>query len=205
MNFYLDDNLLPSDFTKTNKDRLREALNQFKVNNNSDKNYTNFFSSRKYSYFLQGDVIRDVRFPRFDFTKRTYSKEYFDCILLSNTCDMDENNNRQIKKEILICKLILFDDYKKVLLNLKPNNFNQIISDIKSQQFSNIFYLPPNSLNKDYIVFLDEIHNISIEELKMLKIDIDKNRISTLDFFGYYLFIFKLSYHFCRMPEVSHR
>jgi hypothetical protein len=61
-------------------------------------------------------------------------------------------------------------------------------------------YFPPIN-NTEYIAFFDELSSVSNEELNALKIDIDRNRIACLDWFGYYLFMFKLSYHFCRLPE----
>ncbi|MEP5611451.1 MAG: hypothetical protein ABJP45_04345, partial [Cyclobacteriaceae bacterium] len=58
---------------------------------------------------------------------------------------------------------------------------------------------------KEYIAYLDDTSNITIEELGLLKENLSENRIASLDFFGYYLFVLKLSYHLCRLPEETDR
>ena len=93
------DSLLPPELSEQKKERLKQSLIQFlKENQNKTKYYTDFYSTENYPYFLQGDIIREIRFPIFDFETREYEKEYFDVILISNTCDMDEANTRKVKK-----------------------------------------------------------------------------------------------------------
>ncbi len=82
---------------------------------------------------------------------------------------------------------------------------------IKSQTISNIFYLPPNPDNrKEYICHLDKAFWFPTEELNSYLPAPDsylgeETRICSLDYFGYYLFLVKLSYHFCRLPEEKQR
>ncbi|WP_017731256.1 hypothetical protein [Nafulsella turpanensis] len=201
------DRLIPEDLAEQKKDRLRNGLKQFHSQNLSEA-YSDFYSTADYSFFLQGDVVREIRFPVFDFISGEYSKGYFDAILLSNTCDMDEGNQRNVKKNIIIAKVIPLQNFiDELSSDPKIKNANEIAIQVKSQLFSNVLYLPPTigDDNQEYIAFLDDIAWISIEELANLKDGIDLNRLVSLDFLGYYLFVFKLSYHLLRLPEETHR
>jgi hypothetical protein len=91
------------------------------------------------------------------------------------------------------------------LKELAVENAAEILTQIKNQQFSNILYLPPNKEKNEYLAYFDDLSIIEKEELNILKEEIIFNRIESLDYFGYYLFIFKLSYHFCRVPEETER
>ncbi len=200
------DKLLPPELREQKKDRLKEGLKQFlKENQNRTKYYTDFYATRSYPFFLQGDLIREIRFPVFNFDTLDYEKEYFDIILLSNTCDMDEANNRNIKKDVIIAKLIPFENFIESLEELKIEKAANIITQVQNQLYSNVLYLPPNDFGDGYIVYLDEVSWITTNELNRLREDMRKNRIASLDFFGYYLFVLKLSYHLCRLPEETHR
>lgn len=61
------------------------------------------------------------------------------------------------------------------------------------------FYLPADGvLEEEYVVMLDDVHsmpsNIFIEQT-------EKQKLFTLSMAGFYLFVFKLSVHFCRLQE----
>lgn len=84
-------------------------------------------------------------------------------------------------------------------------NSADIITQIKNQQYSNVIYLPPTKSNEEYLAYFDDLSVIDIDELNTLKDEITTNKIESLDYFGYYLFIFKISHHFCRLPEESQR
>lgn len=208
MNFAIDDlnKILPPELTEQKKGRLQEGLNQFlKINNNKDKYYTDFYLNSANPYFLQGDLIREIRFPVFNKSNRQYDKLYFDALLISNTCDVDDSNKRNVPKQAILAKLIPFDSFIESLDDIGVEDAANIITQIKNQQFSNVFYLPITKTREEYIAYFDDLSVIEIEELNALKDEININRIGSLDYFGYYLFIFKLSYHFCRLPEETQR
>jgi len=204
--FNIDDikSLLPQELSEQKKGRLITALKQFHSKDIAQKNYTDFYSTSSFSYFLQGDLVKDLRFPSWDDESGTFEKVYHNVVLISNTCDMDENNPRDIPKQVMIAKLIELDKFENALHELEVTNSDVIINNVKSQHYSNIIYLPFTK-DAEYIAYLDEISWISLEELKALKKDIDMNRISILDHFGFYLFVFKLSYHLHRLPEATDR
>jgi len=225
------DILLPNSIAEQKKGRLKEALSQFKVKSNSHKDlaqnlgqiensnsfkewspklYTSFYTTKQAPYFMQGDVIRDVRFPLWNSETMMYEKGYLDAVVITNTCDMDFSNHesRSIDKEILFAPITPLKDFIEDLsqyAELIPK-IKQIEQDIKDQQISNIFYLPESPLESiDYVVSLDQLAWLPAEEFQSYLEDIDINRKISLDLFGFYLFALKLSYHFCRLPEDSHR
>lgn len=222
------DSLLPSYLTKQQKDRLKDSLKQFKAKIDSVKTitkaedsgvdfkswdpkfYTDFYASKSSPYFMQGDLIREVRMPNWNSSTISYDKSYIDGIIITNTCDMDFSNevNRSLSKKVLFAPMVPLGEY---LQNLQQSGaptskITSIEENIKSQLLSNVFYLPGNYVNQlDYIVSFDQLSWLPSEEVAQYANDIEVNRIVSLGLFGYYLFVLKLSYHFCRLPEDSHR
>ena len=208
MDFFLEDlkAILPPELTEQKKNRLSEGLKQFSKDNLSQERYYNdFYATFNYPYFLQGDLIRQLRFPVFDSEIKEYKKLYYDAILLSNTCDVDINNVRNIPKKVIIAKVIPLNFFVEALSELEIENAANILTQVKNQMYSNLLYLPKTRDGVDYVAYFDEISIIEIDELDLLKDDMKNNRIEALDYFGYYLFIFKLSFHFCRLPEETQR
>jgi hypothetical protein len=77
---------------------------------------------------------------------------------------------------------------------------------IKTQTYSNVFYLPIHpSTHQDFVCFFDNAFWFPTEELTAYLPNIEQIRLQSLDYFGYYLFLVKLSYHFCRLPEEKQR
>jgi hypothetical protein len=208
MGFQIDElfKLIPPDLTEQKKGRLRDGLRQFSESNTSqDKYYTDFYLSPSLNYFLQGDLIKELRFATFNNTTGQYEKRYFDALLISNTCDVDESNKNTVTKKVVLAKLIPLDAFVASLKELEVANAADILTQIKNQQYSNILYLPVTKEKNEYLAYFDDLSTIEKEELNALKEDISTNRIESLDYFGFYLFIFKLSYHFCRLPEETER
>lgn len=199
------ESLFPPELAEQKKGRLREGLSQFLGKESRPKIYTDFYATTSYEYFLQGDLVRELRFPLWDENERTYNKGYLDSIVISNTCDIDEANKRHIPKQVLLAKVIPLENFIEQLRRVDEANSEEIIRTLKNQEYSNLMYLPPTAEGTEYVAILDEITWISIDELNALKSDINENRIAALDFFGYYLFIFKLAYHLCRLPEETDR
>lgn len=96
----------------------------------------------------------------------------------------------------------------KLLQRLGEDNdrLSVIGEGIKAQRYSSLFFLPPHHVAKSgFVCHFDEAFSFPTEELRSYLPDIDQTRICSLDYFGYYLFPVKLSYHFCRLPEEQQR
>lgn len=223
------ENLLSPNLSDEQKDKLANALNQFKIDREtlnqvdfkngdkikdkdkdwSPKLYTDFYLPIEYNFFLQGDILDEIRYSSWNKSKRGYEKEYGKAILLSNSCDVSPENIHGINiKQALFAPVREYTGYIEYLKEHKLSD-DQIKSfeyGIKSQMFSNLFYLPKNDNDKkEYIVWLDKIFWFPIDELNKYVEDIEQNRICSLDLFGHYLFIIKLSYHLSRLPESPDR
>ena len=208
LDFTIIEHLFPTYLTTTEKGRLLHALEQFKeVNEKSKWNsklYTHFYASSQYNYFLQGDLLREIRYPDFNKTDRSFERTYTDALILSNTCDLDVSNLRKIAKQVVFAPLLEMEQYLEAATNQK--HLDETIQGIKTQAISNILYLPPNPYNgKEYICHLDKAFWFPTDELNSYLSDMEQTRIASLDYFGYYLFLVKLSYHFCRLPEEKQR
>jgi hypothetical protein len=214
-NVSIFDKILPDYLTEPNKDRLRTALQQFKgvdsFNNVIDiYERQPFYHAPTHAEVLwQGDLVRNIPMSYFDIDNQIFDTDIVDAIILTNTCDMDSaEKNRMIDKNVLFAPLINLSEYVSDLRSsLSSAKVETIIKNIKSQQYSNIFFLPKNiyDYNQEYIVFLDQVSWLPIEYVKKIEIHKDKDRIASLHLLGFYLFVLKLSYHFCRLPEDGHR
>lgn len=198
----------------TNKDRLRRGLAQFRPEKYefeslpiTEKIYTHFYLEGKNNFLLQGDILLRVRHSLFNEDLAEYEKYYTEAIIISSTCDIeDETKNRDMPKQILFAPLVELKDYLSEIAKNQSIKIENIELNIKNQQNSNIFYLPPNPQNrKEYIAILDRLFWFPTKELQNANEQLLEDRIASLDYFGYYLFLLKISYHLCRLPEDKHR
>lgn len=114
--------LLPSYLVDSEKSRLKDALSQFVNKEIEEINYTDFYREFNHSYFLQSDLVREIRFAEWEDTSATFTKAYTQAIIISNTCDISFENKRSINgKQCLLAPLINFQDY---LNDLKSNGLH---------------------------------------------------------------------------------
>jgi hypothetical protein len=85
-------------------------------------------------------------------------------------------------------------------LGVPSDKIKSKIDAIKRQEVTTIFYLPSaaGSLNDDHIVLLDDVHTMPSTAFPN---ETAKVKSFTLSNIGFYLLIFKLSIHFCRLRE----
>lgn len=204
------DKILPSYLVQSDKTRLKDALRQFTPENRGNEiNYQNFFRSFDHLYFLQGDLVREIRMSLWDEGEAVFNKVYTDALVVSNTCDLSSNNRHEInQKQCILAPLVNLEEYISDLMDAGygGDNLNSFLNTIKAQQVSNLLYLPVNNgVGPEYIVLLDNVFWFPTSELNSYKGEIRETRIASLNHFGYYLFILKLSYHLCRLPEQCDR
>jgi hypothetical protein len=202
--------ILPNYLVEPEKSRLLNALKQFTPEERGGNiDYSNFYRNHQSSFFLQSDLIKEIRFASWDEDTAEYIKSYTDAIIISNTCDLSFENKRDLNvKECLFAPLLDFNLYLEDLRNggYGEDKIKTFSKNVKAQLYSNIFYLPEYfKEKKEYIVLLDNIFWFPTNELNSYLGEIDENRITSLTHFGYYLFILKISYHLCRLPEQCYR
>lgn len=204
------DTILPSYLVREDKARLKDALKQFSPDRNGNGiDYNNFYKNYGHLYFMQSDLIKEIRMSVWNDDISNYEKGYSDAIIISNTCDISNDNKHELnKKQCLFAPVIDFNEYISDLTNsgYPKEKLQQFISSVKTQLITNLFYLPFfHKENKEYVVLLDNVFWFPTEELNSYIENIKENRITSLGQFGYYLFILKLSYHICRLPEQCDR
>lgn len=202
--------ILPSYLVGSEKSRLKDALSQFSSENQgSSIDYSDFYKRYSHNYFMQSDLIKEIRFANWNDKTFLFEKRYTDAIIISNTCDTSFENSHNINtKQCLFAPLIDFKEYTEDLIKsgYDEKKLENFIKTVKNQLVSNIFYLPHyKSQEKDYIVLLDRLFWFPTQELNSYIENIEENKITSLSLFGHYLFILKLSYHLCRLPEQCDR
>jgi hypothetical protein len=150
---------------------------------------------------LQGDGWRGFQLFLFETGERRSVRG----VVLSNSCDVDPNNPREVPARVIFAPLVKLAVFK-ALLNTSGIGADRVadkIAAIKAQKTSNIFYLPADGvLEEDYVVRFDDAHNMPVAAHTVSS---DREKLFTLSNTGFYMLVFKLSVHFCRFQEKVNR
>lgn len=185
---------IPYYLTQEQKKGLLKALREFPRG-------TQYYLTGMYKDVLQGDGWTKLQV--FDF--QTGEKALITGIILSNTCDVAPENKRDLPVNIVFAPIIPLSAYSERLVEkkVKADSIETKIAAIKKQEVTTLFYLPAGSnLDTDHIALLDDIHTMPA---KAFEREAEKGKLFTLSQIGFYLFIFKLSVHFCRIHENVNR
>jgi hypothetical protein len=146
---------------------------------------------------LQGDLWRGLEVLRYEdgARKRVLG------MLISNSCDIAPGNERHFPPKLSFATLVSLDRYRQALLKngLDQERIDAHIKQVRAQSVTSLFYLPAeDGLHEENIAVLQDLHSVP---LKAFIDDSIKSRVATLSQLGFYLFLFKLSIHFCRFLE----
>lgn len=163
-------------------------------------NPLDYYISMYEDELLQGDTWTKV--PIRDFESGDVHQ--VDAIVLSNSCLVDPANHRDVSPKITVAPLVDLGRYEALLKSkgIAQQRVEAQIQAIKAQQVYNIVYLPKGAnIKADMIVMLDDAHSLPSQRL-LSSISEGKNiKLATLSLPGFFLFLFKLSAHFCRFHE----
>lgn len=198
----LDDEIkiyLPKYLSAENYDTLIKELEDF-PKNIDDRMYTSIADE---DLLCQGDVIKDMPYAEINHLELGIKNK--DCIVLSNTCDIDPNNKRFFSSRIMYAPLIELVKYKSVLLDhgILEQKINDHIKSIKEQRISQILFLPESASFRESVVFLDRVLNIDNRFIDRLTLK--DCRLVSLSDYGFYMLLFKISVHFSRLQENVNR
>lgn len=210
--------LFPAFLSATEKDRITQGLAQFGASvASTPKLYTDFYATNAPAYLLQGDLIPSMRLPVWQPAAGTYGKGYTNALLIANTCDVDvAGNARNIPKEVGFIPLVPLANFLSRLTDtfeaqgLSPATISaklqNIEKELRGQLLTNVFYLPASpSGQPEQVALLDRPFWFPADELLQVGAALLTHRLASLSQWGYYLFILKLSYHLCRLPEERDR
>lgn len=186
---------LPYYLTQERKDGVLKALKDFPEN-------MRYYRTTSDSVMWQGDCWS--RFQLFNF--KSGERKNTLGIVLSNTCDISPENTRDTPTKIVFASIIPLNIYQKILESsgLAADQIENKIKDIKGQNVSSLFYLPASSegFDEDHLALLDDIHSMPLKDFIET---VEKKRRVALSLAGFYIFIFKLSIHFCRFHDEGNR
>lgn len=157
----------------------------------------NYYSQLYPEDILQGDGWRG--FPIANITSP--ERRYVRAIILSNTCDISFENPRILPHRIIFSPLIKLNEFIRLLKEQSASDekINSQVDAIRRQFITNIFYLPPGgAIDEEYIARLDHIYSAPATFHEKSP---EREKLFTLSQFGHYVFLFKLSVHFCRFQE----
>jgi len=189
-------NQIPYYLTSEDQNALLKELEQITSNAGGEFVLSSIRDQFK-NQMIQGDGW--TGFEVYDFlssTKRTVRG-----MVVSNSCDISTENNRDIPSRIIFAPLVKLSKYKELLSTngIADDRIDSKIEAIKKQKTTNMFYLPSgNHLSDDYIVRLDDIHSLTMSNHMNHE---KREKLFTLNMPGFYMFILKLSVHFCRLHE----
>ena len=146
---------------------------------------------------LQGDGWQGLEVIRFEDGARAR----IGGIVLTNSCDLAADNSRISPARLNFSPLLSLDRYLELLRKngIAGTRIAQHAKDIRDQIINDIFYMPSDGMvGMERIALLSDIHTIPMSAFQA---DSGKVRIFSLSEVGFYLFVFKLSVHFCRLHE----
>jgi len=185
---------IPYYLTEEQKIGLAKALKDFPQG-------LNYYTPQYASELLQGDGWNDLAIINFE----TVEKISIKGIILSNSCDISPENARDMPTNITFAPLMPLASYKRVLESsgLDHQKIDDKIEAITQQKITSLFYLPRGGeLDADYIAVLGDVR--SVPSAHFLGQATRKKQF-TLSQAGFYLFVLKLSIHFCRFHEKVYR
>ncbi len=188
---------LPKYLSPESQENLIRELKQFPKNIDERLFYNNQKIDDK---IYQGDCIDNLLIFNLPNPKFVKSKG----VVISNTCDIDFDNDRKyISPNICYTPIVNLEKYKTRLQlksSLSKEQIESHISNIKTQMITSVFYLPPfGKLTEESLIMFDRI--ISINNKEISRENLNERRLFSLGNYGFYLFIFKLSMHLTRMNE----
>ncbi|MGN7985168.1 hypothetical protein [Burkholderia sp. 22313] len=182
---------IPPYLTKPQQEGLIKALSQF-------PNKIDYYLDRYQTDLLQGDGWSSMDLIRFEDGTRKAVRG----IVLSNSCDIDDGNERAVPPRLLFAPLVKLSRYVELLqrAGLQKEAIDGKLQAIREQAITSIFYLPAGArLEEDHIALLDDVHTLPVEYF--LGKGEQRQKLFTLGMTGFYLFLFKLSVHLCRFHE----
>ncbi|MCB1467633.1 MAG: hypothetical protein KDK08_10935 [Rhizobiaceae bacterium] len=148
---------------------------------------------------LQGDGWRGFQV----FSFKTGNLNVARGIVLSNSCDVSAENARVLPPNVIFAPIVKLS---KIVERFEAHGLDSEkvasrLLDIKAQRVTSMFYLPADGLlDEDHVALLDDLHSMPVEFHRKTA-----EKLFTLSMAGFYLFVFKLSVHFCRLQEQVNR
>ena len=180
---------IPLYLTKPKQEGFVKALNDFPR--------INYFVGSHPEKLLQGDCWNRLQLLNFHTAERRWVRG----LVLSNTCDIALENARLKAPSLLFAPIISMRAWGAAMIKhgIEERRIEATLASMRQQHVTSVFYVPASQwLEEEHIVFLDDVYSMPVESLLE---DSNASRIVSLSQIGFYLFLMKLSIHFCRFHE----
>lgn len=150
---------------------------------------------------LQGDGWRGFQLFKFD----TGERRSVQGLIMSNSCDVEPGNARDIPARLIFAPLVKLAAYEGALRasGIDTKKVDEKLASIRAQKTTNMFFLPASGpLVEDHVVRLDDAHSMPLAAHASAQ---DRAKLFTLTNTGFYMLVLKLSVHFCRLHEKVNR
>jgi hypothetical protein len=185
---------LPQFLSAESKSELIDQLQQYPDN----RNYYGTIPGE--SEPVQGDAW--TGFVALDF--ETAERDRVVGFVISNSCDIAAANAPADDQCILFAPILPLSRYAEMVLEAgdSPDQIESELDAIRKQSISRLFYLPAmTGHHEESVVPLDRLF---AQPLRMLNQEA-MQRFFTLNLYGWYILLIKLSIHFTRMGEAVPR
>ncbi len=204
--------LVPNYWTgKTVKEIIETIRQEFPKSTNADVMYRQFPDTINNTFF-QCDIVSEL--PFFRIVDSSPDLYYSDSIIISNSCDI-QKHKRIYSPKVLFSKVITWNNYQKKLAKCgaADQSIQTFYSNLIKNQYTSFFYLPKledednKVILEESVIPLDHVSYIPSNDLysmystKYLSDNDNGDKIVSLSNYGFYLFLMKLSVHFCRFGE----
>lgn len=162
------------------------------------------------NYYYQGDCVKDIPFSSFN--EGVFQTAYLNGIIASNTCDISPDNQKLDIPNIQFSSVFSLSEYIETLKSKKINQhkIDSFIENLKGNRISNLFYLPEKRNGQDVVLeesFVRFDLNVTLPISIFTGDNYDNSyapvgdRLISFSNYGFYLFLIKLSVHYCRFRE----
>lgn len=182
---------LPYYLTEEKKEGLALALKDFPEK-------IDYFTNQHFEF---GTVLQGDGWKGFDVVNiQLMKKKSIKGMVLSNSCDISIENPRDIPTSIVFAPIISLNSYEDKLKEsgISEERIRSKFQSIKKQEVTSLFYLPASGDLEESIILLDNLHSLPV---RYFQEETSRKKVFTLSQIGFYLFLFKLSIHFCRFHE----
>ncbi len=204
--------ILPKYLSSEHQDNLFRSLSEDFPN--SDNPLRLYRELDEKEYFYQGDGIIDIPFSNLNTESHSFDLNNLPGAILSNTCDITSENERIYPPNVTFGAIYPLEEFTEFLnkIDVSAEKISSFVSNVRKNIISTLFYLPEIKNGKKVLlpesfIRFDQTTTLPIEFINnddrynKEYVRKDGDRIFTFSNYGFYLFVFKLSVHFCRFRE----
>jgi hypothetical protein len=154
----------------------------------------NIYCSPLEGSLLQGDICDGLDVVNVN----TLERKTVRAIVLSNSCDIDPEDAGSAEKRVTYCPVMSLERFIKSMemRGVDQQQVFDVVGSLERQRVTNIFYIPRKvGVIEASIVRFDDIHSRPVPEV----VAQNPQRRLSLNQYGHYIFLVKMSIHFLRL------